>query len=248
MLFRLLSGALMSPHPFLPLLSLITGTGSDRDLVAFVLRNTPGANVDPDDIRTVQAAMAWWRRFGGESPFEAYLEAIPTAPDFEALRKEFPMLDLPLLVDPRLGHVCTARLVGLNYGEYGNTDMTLEPADTRHAMPTDVPYWVLAHDGTPNLSRRPPDCLAGCTGPFLAGIADVLMAIRLQYGPRAHAMDGPGSVLAGDRGRCACVNPFAVKPHLHAIRLPRADPDCGAVVFVQGVKDLGTCDLKLPVP
>lgn len=224
----------MTTHPFRSLLPFLDTTTNDRDLVAFVLRKTPGANVDPDDIRTVQAAMAWWRKFGGDASFEAYLEPIPTAPDFVALRKEFPQLDLPLLVDPRLGHVRSAELVGLKYREHGNTDTTLEPVDTRHSMPTDVPYWVLAHDGTPNLNRWPPGCFAECVGRLLAGTADVLMAIWLQYGSRYHIMDGPGSANASDRGRCACVGQWRNESILDVNRVPSLTPGFGSVVFVRG--------------
>lgn len=221
-------------HPFSSLLPLISSFQSPRDLVAFVLRNTPGATVDPDDIRTVQAAMAWWWRFGGDALFEAYLETIPVAPDFVELRRRFPQLNLPLLVDPRLGHVHTAMLVGLEYRENGFRDDSLIPADDRHRMPTDAPYWVLAHDGAPNLGRAPTDCFADCTGDVYAGTADVLMALRLQHGSRRYSMDGPGSVLADGRGSCAYVSPLAAGKSLLMVRSRRAAPRSGAVVFVQG--------------
>lgn len=222
----------MSSHPLLHLLSFIASPGFDRELVALVLRNTPGAKVDPDDIRTVQAANAWWRNFGGDVSFEAYLESIPAAPDFVALRREFPTLDLPLLVDPRLGHVRAAELVGFRRGEDGRDDSVFQPVDDRHIMPTSEPYWVLAHDGTPNRNRRPQDCLADCNDRFLAGIVDVLVAIWLQCGPRRHGMDGPGSVTVVANGStcCACVRP-SVPCLMPASTL--ALRNYGAVAFVK---------------
>lgn len=221
-------------HPFLALLPLVAQTGTDRDLIAFILRNTPGANVDPDDIRTVQAAMAWWRKFGGEQSFEAYLDPIPQAPDFVALRTEFPQLDLPTLVDARLGYVKSAKLAGLKYAEYGYNDGTLVPFDVGRAISIKEPYWVLAHDGTPNLNRPPPDCRDECVDRLLPGTAEVLIAIWLQYGPRKHVMDGPGSVRAVDRGRCACVHPWSDGPCLIARRYQNALPKYGSVTFVRG--------------
>lgn len=186
-------------HSFRSLLHLLPNTTDPRDLVAFVLRNTPGATVDPDDIRTVQTAMYWWKKFGGDVSFPAYLERIPQAPDFAALRREFPQLNLPLLVDVRLGHVRTANLAGLKFAEYGYSDKTLEPFDPRRAIPNTDPYWVLAHDGTPNLNRRPSDCRNECIGRLFAGTVAVGIAIRMQYGDCSHVMDLPADVYSRDR-------------------------------------------------
>lgn len=219
-------------HPFFSLLPLVAKAGTERDLIALVLRNTPGANVDPDDIRTVQAAMAWWRKFGGEQSFEAYLEFIPQAPDFVALRVEFPDFDLPVLVDPRLGSSRAAELAGLEFAKFGCTNEMLSPADARHRMPQ-MPYWVLAHDGGPNLGRSAVDCFADCgAGRLLAGTADMLVAIWLQYGPRQHEMVGPGSRSYWPES-CASVN--SQEPNLGVLcPLGAARHDRGSVACVLG--------------
>jgi hypothetical protein len=115
----------------------------------------------------------------------------------------------------------------------------LEPFDDRHSIPMEVPYWALAHNGELNLGLAPPYCRSLCTGRLLAGTAEMLIAICVQYGFPNHRMDGPGSVRVGSlrSDYCALVDPFGhLGPGLHGLRNGEADPACGSVVFVQALR------------
>lgn len=224
-------------HPFVSLLSLahsIVDVKNDRDVIAFILRNTPGATVDVDNIRTVQAAMAWWKKFGGEASFEAYLEQIPAAPDYVALQKEFPQLDLPTLVDARLDLAESAFLAGIGLKKSPYSNIQMVPFNPERAISSKTPYWVLAHDGTPNRCRRQSVCRDECVGRLLPGTAEVLTAIWLQHGARTHIMVGPGSLPCPGSNYCAQVDLEHGVALLSAGRDDGIFPGCGSVVFVQG--------------
>lgn len=225
----------ITPKQIRVLLELdLDGTGLRRELQAFIRQVTSGGVAGKsDDPRVIQAKILWDLGFGRElkiDSFDSYLATIPEIPT--SLLAHNPELPLLVLVDPRLRYVKSCRLAGLKYEEYGWTDETLVPVDDRHALASDTPYWVRAHDGSPNLNRRPSDCRAECSGRRYAGTADVGIAIWIQYGPRNHVMDLPGSVHAALRGSCAYVSPFG-DPRLLASRDGDAHPECGTVVFVR---------------
>ncbi|MEK9155522.1 MAG: hypothetical protein AAB839_02635 [Patescibacteria group bacterium] len=181
---------------------LETERAPSPEIVAFILRRTPGAVVDVDDVRTVQAAIFWWRGFAGGASFEAYLEAVPSAP----ARPVGPKYELRLLtlVDPRRGDSVSAALLGQR-GKFALADGQLRPFDRRHGIREDRPYWVSADDGSGNLWRPPEDCRQECTGLLHAGILHVGIAIMVQHGRRPHFMDLPGSVLVQDARSSAYV-------------------------------------------
>ncbi len=214
------------------------GDGYGEEFNAFIRQITSGGIAKTGkvakavDIRRKQAKKYWDRGFGRKfKNFAAYLVTIPEVPaSLLADNPEFPLL---VLVDPRLGHVESCRLAGLKYVEYGNDDDTLVPCDNRHAMPTDAPYWVRAHDGLPNLNRKPADCLAECTGRRYAGTADIGIAIYVQYGKRQHFMDLPGSVHRHDRADCAYLDVWVDGPELRSYGDGYASPGYGSVVFVR---------------
>ena len=219
------------------LLSLdLNGFGLRNELQELIRRVTSGGIAGKsDDIRIIQAKKLWDLGYGRElgiDSFDAYLVVIPSVPaSLIAENPEFPLL---VLVDPRLGYTKSCRLAVLKFSEYGNTDETLVPFDARHTMPI-TPYWVRAHDGSPNLNRKPSDIRKGLVGSQLVGTADVGIAIWIQLGKREHVMDLPGSVRSGARGCCAYVGVWGVEPKLHSGRDDGADPRCGTVVFVCGV-------------
>lgn len=212
------------------------GPGFKSEVQALIARlTTAGATARKADPRIAQAKKLWrkgWGRELGFKKFELYLATIPEIP--ASLLADNPTFPLLVLVDPRLGHVKSARLAGLKFEEYGNTDKTLEPFDARHTMPT-TPYWVRAHDGSPNLNRKPSDIRKGLVGNQLAGTADVGIAIWIQHGKRNHVMDLPGSVYVSGRGRCACLDVWDDVAELGAGRSDGAVPRYGSVVFVCGV-------------
>lgn len=216
------------------LLSLdLHGPGLRNELQELIRRVTSGGIAGKsDDVRTAQAKKLWDAGFGTAlkiDSFSAYLATIPSVP--ASLVADNPTFPLLILVDPRLGHVKSARLVGLKFAEYGNTDEALVPFDARHTMPTDTPYWVRAHDGAVNKNRRPSDVRASLTGNQLAGTADVGIAIWIQMGKRSHVMDLPGSVHASDRGYCAYLGVWHGGPGLSSVRGVDAFPGYGSVVF-----------------
>lgn len=187
----------------------------------------------PNDPRVSQAKKLWDLGFGRElkySKFDDYLATIPAIPaSLLANNPEFPLL---VLVDPRLGYVVSCRLAGLKFAEYGYGDKALKPCDKHHTIPTTAPYWIRAHDGTPNLGRKPSECLAECTGKRFAGTADVGIAIYVQHGKYNHSMDLPGSVHRGG-SCCACLGVWRDGPELCVSRDVTAGPRFGSVVFVR---------------
>lgn len=182
------------------------GFGDARDFTAFMLRATPGATVDVDDDRMVQAAVYWWRRFGGGVWFAEYLETIPPLPDCTALREKFPLLWMPILIDPRLGHVQTAQCANLAFEEYGYTNETLVPSHRTQAFPTDRPYWVLANDGEETLGKRALDWQKACEREGMyAATLELLFALWVQRPPRTYTMSAPETRHATHKNQCACV-------------------------------------------
>lgn len=178
----------------------------------------------------VRRAVQWAKALGLKE--EDVLQQVPEIP--VTLLQSRGNMDLLTLVPFHLGNTQLAKAAGLKYEEYGYTDETLIPANPHHEDLPTTWAWVLAHDGSPNLGRKPTDCLAQCTGELYAGVDKVGVAIWLIHGPRKHAMDLPGSVRAGVRDRCACVFPFDGKPRLFARRIADvADPCYGTVVFVR---------------
>lgn len=211
------------------------GTGIKDQVQELIDRLSAGGIVKEKtkDPRIIQARRFWkkgWGRELGFKKFQQYLDTIPEIP--LSLLADRPDLPLLVLVDPRLGIVKSCRLAGLKYEEYGWNDKTLEPYDDRHNIPTDKPYWIRASDGSPNLKRKPSDCRDECIGQLFAGTADVGIAIWIQYSPRGHVMDLPGSVHSGYRDHCAFVVPFG-NPRLDADWSVDALPGCGSVVFVR---------------
>jgi hypothetical protein len=188
-----------------------------------------------DDPRWMQAKTLWDFGFGcapNLGTFEAYLATIPEIPaGLVAHNPDFPLLTL---VDPRLGHVCSCRLIDLRFVEYTRNDQSLVPFDARHAMPTDAPYWVRAHDGSPNLNRKPSDCRAECIGELYAGTADVGIAIWIQHGEGKCVMDLPGSVFASNRVCCAYLGTWLNVRELNVGGTDYARPRFGSVVFILG--------------
>ncbi|MEK7632562.1 MAG: hypothetical protein AAB473_02105 [Patescibacteria group bacterium] len=180
------------------------------------------------DVRIAQA-MRWASALGLRA--EDVLPQIPEIP--VTILQPRGELNLLTLVPFHLGNVGLAKAAGLKHAEYGYTDKTLVPADkTRYGFSKLGWRWVLAHDGSQNLNRKPTDCLAECTGPRFAGVDKVGVAIYFIHGPRGHVMDLPASVHAGGRGRCAYVHPFGV-PELRAFRdAGIAYPKYGSVFFV----------------
>lgn len=216
------------------LLSLdLRGPGLRNELQELIRRVTSGGIAGKsDDVRTAQAKKLWDAGFGTAlkiDSFNAYLATIPSVP--ASLVADNPTFPLLILVDPRLGHVKSARLVGLKFAEYGNTDETLVPFDARHGMSANAPYWVRTHDGSPNLNKKPSDVRASLTGNQLAGTADVGIAIWLQLGKRNHIMDLPGSVRASGRGFCAYLDVWSDGPELSSGGDDGASPGFGSVVF-----------------
>lgn len=142
-------------------------------------------------------------------------------------------LNLLTLVPFHLGNVALAKAAGLKYSEYGYTDKTLVPVDkTRYDFSDRGWRWVLAHDGAPNLRRKPTDCLAECTGSRFAGVDKVGVAIHLIHGARKHVMDLPASVHSDVHGGFACVYPFDGSKLNAGRNADIARPYCGTVVFV----------------
>ncbi len=208
---------------------------SPRDLTACMLRLTPGARVDVDDVRTVQAAVAWWRGFGNALPFPAYLETIPIVPETIAKTPAaFPHLRLLTLVDPRLGHVASCRLAGVHFGYGAWGDDHLMPCDDRHALPTDVPYWIRANDGIANLGRMPSACLIACADDRLAGTVDVGIAIVVQHGVPGYVMDLPGSVVRSQRDHSAMLGRWPDGLRVNTCTSNRVGPGYGSVEFIVG--------------
>jgi hypothetical protein len=185
-----------------------------------------------DDPRTVQAKKWWDAGVGRELGIRSFKEYLATIPEIPASlaeqRYDFPLL---VLVERRLCTIVAARFAGLKYGELGYTDGTLVPVDGRHMLPEE-PFWIRAHDGGPNLDRKPSVCLAECIGDRFAGTDSVGIAIHLVHGKRGHVMDLPGSVRAVHREYCACVDPFG-DPELRAGRHDGAIRQYGTVVFVR---------------
>lgn len=211
------------------------GPGLGAELNAFIRQVTSGGLAGKSsDPRIIQAKKLWDLGFGRElkyGKFDDYLATIPAIP--ASLLADSPGFPLLTLVDPRLGHVESCRVPGLKFAEYGYDDTTLEPCDKRHTIPTTAPYWVRAHDGKPNVNRKPSDCRAECTGKSFAGTAEVGIAIYVQHGKRGHFMDLPGVVHHGARGYCAFIVAWDGEPELYARRDDGADPSCGTVIFVR---------------
>jgi len=179
-------------------------------------------------VRVAQA-MQWSSGLGLRA--EDTLPQIPKIP--ATILQPRGELNLLTLVPFHLGNVELAKAAGLKYGEYGYTDETLVPVDeTRYDFSKLGWRWVLAHDGSQNLNRKPSDCLAECVGNRYAGVDKVGVAIHLIHGARKHIMDLPASVRADDRDGCAYVESFD-EPELYADWGEGvARPECGAAFFV----------------
>lgn len=214
----------LSHYPFLSAL-LSSNPERVRDLLGPIELALAGES----DVRIAQA-IQWAKALGQKG--EDVLRQIPEIP--VTLLQSRGNLNLLTLVPFHLGNVQLAKAAGLKHEEYGYSDETLIPANPRYADLPTTWAWVLAHDGTPNLGRKPVDCLAECTRGLYAGVDKVGVAIWLIHGPRKHAMDLPGSVHAGARESCACVGPFDDKPNLSAHRFADiVNPNYGTVVFVR---------------
>ena len=208
-----------------PTLSALLTSNPDR-AHAF-LRPIELALIAESDARTRQA-LQWATALGMN--VENILSQIPEIP--ATILQPRGDLNLLTLVPFHLGNVQVAKAAGLKHGEYGYTDDSLVPVNPRYEDLLKGWAWILAHDGTPNLNRKPSDCLAECVGGRYAGVDKVGIAIHLIHGKRGHAMDLPGSVHADDRGGCAYVDPFD-DPVLDASGSVVADPQFGSVVFVR---------------
>ena len=210
----------------------LPGIGREVEELISRLENG-GVGKSAGDPRIAQAKKLWDLGFGRElkmNSFHAYFATIPEIP--KSLVADNPVLPLLVLVDPRLGHTRSCRLDGLRFAEYGWDDTSLVPFDDRHVMPS-APYWVRAHDGSPNLGKKPSDCRAKCTGKLYAGTADVGIAIWIQHGKCNHVMDLPGSVHISNRESCACLGVWRGGLELGASRHDVTNTLFGSVVFVR---------------
>ncbi len=201
--------------------------------------DSDSVSVTENDTR-IRQATRWATALGisGE-------ELLPQIPEISASFLSGPRqtrlgtLDLLTLVPFGMGNVRATNAAGLKYQwsgfGYMDGDEILIPSDDQCRFPRDW-RWILAHDGGPNLDRRPDTCFAECVDGFFAGVDKVGIAIWLQHGPRKHGMDLPGSVFAGSprRRTCACVDPFDDGPELGFFRrIDLTSPRCGSVVFVR---------------
>lgn len=164
---------------------------------------------------------------------ESVLPQVPLIPD--TMLQSRGDLDLLTLVPWHIGNEEAALAAKLLFGR-GRDNRVLVPVDPdRYAFPQRW-EWVLAHDGRPNLRRKPSDCLKECVGDRYAGVAMVGISIWVQYGPRGLCMDLPASVFnAGKRRCCAFVDASCLnRPRLNLVRDPDiARADCGTPVFVR---------------
>lgn len=177
------------------------------------------------DIRIAQA-MRWATALG--LCVEDILSQIPEIPPTLLLPRD---LDLLTLVPWHIGNVELSVAAGLKYKECGYTDETLVAVSSRYADLPKTWAWVLAHDGGPNLDRKPVDCLAECTDGLYGGMDKVGIAIWHIHGPRKHVMDLPASVDTNAHNDCAFVSPFGDKPNLSVRRFRGTSSSHGTVVF-----------------
>lgn len=211
-----------------PLLSALLTTNPER--AHALLGPIELALAAEGDVRRIAQTVRWATALG--ISVEDILPQIPEIP--VTLLQPRGELNLLTLVPFHLGNVQLAKAAGLKHEEYGYTDETLVPVGkARYDFSGRGWRWVLAHDGSQNLNRKPTDCLAECTGIRYAGVDKVGIAIRFIHGPCGHVMDLPASVHADNRGNyCACVHPF-VGPELSPYRLADiAFTWCGTVIFV----------------
>ncbi len=180
------------------------------------------------DMRTRQT-MQWATALGLSA--EDLLPQIPEIP--VSILQPRGELNLLTLVPFHLGNVQLAKAAGLKHEEYGYSDETFVPVDNARYDFSKMGWrWVLAHDGSQNLNRKPIDYLAECTGNRYAGVDKVGIAIHLIHGARKHVMHLPASVRAVARGHCAYVDPFD-EPKLGASGgAGIAHPEYGTVFFV----------------
>mgnify|MGYP001562103399 FL=1 len=196
-----------------------------QDLVALILSLTPGAVVDVDDVRTVQSAMFWHGGFGGDAPFEAYLEQVPLAPGPDAQGRL-------TLVDPRLGDAVSCERFGIVFGKYGHDDETFMALDQRHDLPRDRVYWVLIRTGEFDMLDRIGLEMWGRDRAVLAAVREgrrlepdqyfgtsaVGLANWIQHGPGEyiHTNILPGSVRRDEPECCAGIGIWDYGPTLRA--------------------------------
>lgn len=189
------------------------------------------------DPRVAQARRYFDLGYGralGFPSFEVYLATVPEIP--EHLVAYDPAFDILALVDPRLPRTVRCRLVSLRYKELGYDDGSWFPCDERHETTT-MPFWIRAHDGRRNRSRRPSICLADCTGNVFGGVVDVGIALYTHQSgivvEDEHVMRLPGSVLRDSREGHACLEKLNGEARLVVNFSDGANPKYGTVTFRQ---------------
>lgn len=171
-----------------------------------------------------QARVLWDLRFGqvlGLSTFEQYLrgtDAMQGIMEIPVWPQDSPdYLNRNVLVDGRIpeqvGLKEFCRLCGIAFGGDDNTLVPYDPSVAKSGL-----HWMRGHDGRRNCNVAPSKCR---TDRFVQGEVgqDAVEGISLYVQDRTvlngHVMDLPGSVHAGDRGYCACLEHWGSLPELH---------------------------------
>ena len=211
--------------------------GFHDDIQALIARYKDGAKVlKSSDPRLIQAKVLWDKGFGRElgfKTFKSYLATIPMIP--VSLLADDPNLPLLRLVDPRLGIAKACKLFGIKFEELGYSDADAVICDARHETPTE-PFWVRAHDGRKNRSRRPDVCRDECKDKIFVMTAMVAIMTWVQdpsiIKQGEHVLDCPGSVPRSARGSCAFLRVWVGEVKLDLLRIAGgAFPHYGAGAF-----------------
>lgn len=190
------------------------GPGIRAEVQELITRLTSGG-VGPksDDPREVQAKRLWDKGFGRElrfGSFEGYLKSIPEIP--EALKADSDRFPELVLVDARLGHEKTCKILGVDFDSNGHS---FKDCDLMKARTEEV-YWIRAQDGRKNSGKS----IQTCHKQFVDGEIGLTvhegLALFAQNpeGLRGRAMDLFGSVHSKNRSCAACMHWFFERPKL----------------------------------
>lgn len=181
------------------------GDGIGDEIQELIRRLTSGGVAGKsDDPRTVQAKRFWDIGVGREltlESFQMYLATIPEIPEaLKAKDKRFPIL---VLVELRIG---LKRLCKLGDIAFGGDDQTFVAHDEGHAE-FNQSTWIRIQNGRKNRNKKVTACRKGFNKSergltALQGVCAYLQNSVVVV-EDVHAMDLPGSVLRGDRGRAA---------------------------------------------